>query len=263
MMDRSRISACSYPIRVRPLDEIFGIIRDAGYLKVDLWGGPPHYTHDPPCDVPALKARAAAYGLTIANLGTYPGRRFHEVGYEAEMAEMRRAIDNAAMLGCRSIRVCPGDGEDPSIVAELIPFFTKSASYAETRGVRLGMENHRGSIAADPLAVMPLVHAVDSAFFGILYEPANLMACRIDYRDAYHAFRGHIVHVHVKDSRWVGDRYERTMLGDGEVDIEWMVGALEADGYDGDYALEFEIEQTVPVHEGLPVWLDVFSRVGS
>ena len=261
-MDLERVSACTYAVREEPLDYTFRLIADSGYRKVDLWGGPPNYSNDPAeCDIPALQGKAESYGLRIANLGTYAGRRFHELGHAAEMEEMRRAVDNAASLGSRSIRVCPGEGEDPAIIPDLIPFFEASAEYAAERGVYLGMENHAGSIAARPTDIMRLIKAVDSPNFGILYEPANLMACRVDYKEAHAAFAGHITHVHVKDSRWREGAYERTDIGEGDVDVTWVVRTLEADGYTGDYALEFEIERTVPVETGFPAWLEYFRSI--
>ena len=45
------------------------------------------------------------------------------------------------------------------------------------------------------------------------------------------------------------------MLGEGDVDCAWVIRTMEADGYRGDYALEFEIEDRVPIAEGLPKWL--------
>ncbi len=261
-MNLERISTCTYPIREEPLDYTFSLIAESGYRKVDLWGGPPNYSNDPAeCNIQALKEKAESYGLRIANLGTYPGRKLHEEGYDAEMLEMRRAIDNAAILGSRSIRVCPGHGEDPSIIPDLIPFFKESAEYASDKDVYLGMENHQGSIAAFPTVIMGLVRAVDSPYFGILYEPANLMACKVDYQEAHAVFAGPITHVHVKDCHWIGDTYERTDLGQGDVDIAWVVRALEADGYTGDYALEFEIERSIPVEVGFPAWLEYFSAI--
>jgi sugar phosphate isomerase/epimerase len=238
------------------------VISNAGYKKVDLWGGPPNYASDPAeCDVSGIKATAARYGVTVANLGTYAGRTFHKVGHDAEIQIMRHDIDNAVTLGARSIRVSPGHGEDPSIIDELVPFFKESAAYAAEKGVYLGMENHKGSIACNPEAVMRLVDAVGSPYFGILYEPANLMACEVDYKKAYELFRDHVVHVHVKDSHWVNGEYERTMLGDGDVDVPWVVRTLDGDGYAGDYALEFEIEKKVPIEEGLPAWLRYFQSI--
>ncbi len=262
-MELNRISGCTYPVRNEPLEYTFGLFAGAGYRKIDLWGGPPNYSNDPEeCDILGLKGAAAGFGLSIANLGTYPGRKLLDVGYEAELREMHRAIDNAVLLGSRSIRVSPGYGEDASIIPYLIGYFEESAAYAAEGDIFLGMENHQGSIAADPDNIMRLVDAVGSSHFGILYEPANLMACRVDYKSAYEKFAGHVTHVHVKDSRWDGDRYERTMLGEGEVDLEWLVRTLEADGYEGDYALEFEIEERVPVEQGLPAWLSYFCGIG-
>ena len=255
-MDINRFSACTYAVRNDPLDSAFGLVSRSGFHKVDLWGGPPNYFNDPgACDIAGIKRKASAYGLRIANLGTYPGQKLLEVGHDVEMREMKWAIDNAVSLGARSIRVHPGSGEDAGIIPELIPFFVESARYAEARKVYLGMENHKGSISGDPEAIMRLVRAVASPWFGILFEPANLMHCKVDYREAYRVFRGSIVHIHLKDSRWIGGTYECTMLGEGDVDCGWVISTLESDQYSGDYALEFEIEDRVPIGEGLPKWL--------
>ena len=258
-MDPSRISTCSYPVRERDLDYTFNLISQSGYRKVDLWGGPPNYSSDPSvCDPAGLKHKAEQYGLRVANLGTYPGRGFFDVGEESELREMRRTIDIACFLGSRSIRVSPGQGEDPAIAEAMVSFFRQSAAYATEKDVFLGVENHAGSIAANPEIVMRLVTAVDSPYFGILYEPANLMACGVDYHEAYGMFKGWITHVHVKDSHIVDGKYERTMLGDGEIDWAWVTAVLEDAGYTGDYALEFEIEDRYPIETNLPKWLEYF-----
>lgn len=262
-MHLNRISACNYPVRDRDLDSTFALIRQSGVTKIDLWGGLPNYSNDPEeCDVAALKQKAKEHGLQIANLGTYPGGKLLDVGPEAELVEMQRAIDNAAFLGARSIRVSPGKGEDPAIIGELTPFFQHSAAYAEANGVFLGMENHGGSIAGNPDACLRLCSAVGSAHFGVLFEPANLMHCGVGYREAYQVFGAHVTHIHVKDSHVVDGKYERTMLGEGDIDYAWVVDAMERDGYAGDYALEFEIQDRVPIEEGLPKWLEYFRQLG-
>ncbi len=255
-MELDRLSACTYPVREDTLDNTFALVSRAGFRKADLWGGPPNYANDPSvCDMAGIKAKAAEYGLRVANLGTYPGLKLLEVGHVSEMREMRWAIENAAFLGARSIRVHAGSGEDPEIIPKLIQFFAEASRYAARYHVHLGVENHKGSISGDPDLIMRLVRAVGSPSFGILFEPANLMQCRVDYREAYRVFRGSIVHVHLKDSRWVGDTYERTMLGEGDVDWGWVTRSLADDGYIGDFALEYEIQDTVPIAEGLPKWL--------
>jgi len=254
-MNIDRISACTYAVRTDPLDSTFGMLSRSGFRCVDLWGGLPNYSNDPgACDIAGIRKKAAAHGLRVANLGTYPGQKLLENGHDAEMQEMTWAIDNAVALGARSIRVHPGSGEDPGIIPSLVPFFTESARYAAGKRIFLGMENHAGSIAGNPDAVMKLVRAVNSPWFGILYEPANLMHGKVDYKAAYRAFKGSIVHIHLKDGRWVGGRYELTMLGEGDVDCAWVISTMEADGYTGHYALEFEIEGGIPIAEGLPKW---------
>ncbi|NOY81987.1 MAG: sugar phosphate isomerase/epimerase [Kiritimatiellaeota bacterium] len=264
-MEHLRISACTYPVRDRPLDVVFRLFADAGFRKIDLWGGPPNYSVDPDeCDPRALRDTAAQFGLTIANLSTYPGREFladDSNTREYEMEVMRRTIDLARFLGARSIRVSPGRGEDPAIVEPLVPLFREAADYAEEKEVGLGMENHKGSIAGCPEVCMELVRRVGSPFFGVLYEPANLMQAGVDYRQAYETFRGAIVHVHVKDSRVRGGRYERTVLGRGDVDIPWIVSRLAEDGYRGDFALEYEIGDKVPIEHGLPRWFEYFAAI--
>ncbi len=266
-MERSRISACTYPVRDWPLDAAFRLFADAGFRKIDLWGGPPNYSIDPDeCDPRALRDQAAEFGLTVANLSTYPGRDFLAEDSGARRHEketMRRTIDLARFLGARSIRVSPGRGEDPAIVERLVPLFREAADYAEEKEVYLGMENHKGSIAGRPEVCMDLVHQVGSPFFGVLYEPANLMQCGVDYRLAYETFRGAIVHVHIKDSRVRDGQYERTMLGRGDVDIPWIVSRLTADGYRGDFALEYEIRDKVPIDQGLPQWFRYFTAMES
>ncbi len=258
-MDLDRISACTYALRDRDLDFTFALIAAAGFRNVDLWGGPPNYSNKPAeCSMAVIRQKADRHNVKIANLGTYAGRRIFEDGEDAEWTEMTAAIDNAAALGARSIRVCPGRGEDPRVIPALVPFFRKAAAYASQKGVFLGMENHMGSIAGNPDAVMQLVRAVDSPHFGILFEPANLTHCGVDPHAAYSIFRGWIVHVHVKDCRLTDGHYERCMLGEGVLDYEWIVGMLEKDGYQGHYALEYEIEKTVPIEKGLPLWLEYF-----
>lgn len=264
-MDTERISGCTYPVREEDLDYTFDLFRSAGFTKLDLWGGLPNFSTDPEeCDPVALRDKAAAHGLRIANLGTYPGRKFiaeDPAEVEAELAEMERTIDIAVLLGSRSIRVSPGHGEDPAIVDQLVPLFQQSAAYATEKGVYLGMENHKGSIAGIPDVCADLARRVGSAHFGVLYEPANLMAAGVDYLQAYEEFRGLVTHVHVKDSRWRDGKYARTMLGEGDVDLPWLIEELTKDGYEGDFALEFEIEKIVPIEEGLPKWFEHFASL--
>lgn len=264
-MDINRISACTYPMREHPYDYALKVLADSGVHRADLWGRTPHFPEDPTEeDLLAIEAASQQTGVTIANLGSYPGAEFssddpHE--RTTALAHMKQIIDAAARFGCLSIRVMPGRGEDPAIIDTIAPLMAESAEYAEQAGVRLGMENHRGSIAGNPDHALQLCRAVGSPWFGVLYEPCNLLHGGVDYRAAFDQLKDCIVHVHVKDGRVTDDGFERVHLGEGDVDPAWVVEALEGIGYRGDYALEYEIQDIEPVETGLPRWVELFGTI--
>jgi len=71
-----------------------------------------------------------------------------------------------------------------------------------------------------------LCEAVGSAFFGVLYDPCNLMQAGTDYRAALETFGPHITHVHLKDGfAAAGGEWERCELGKGEIDFGWVRAA--------------------------------------
>ncbi len=263
-MDESRISACTYPLREQAVEYALEVIADSGIKKVDLLGRMPHFSEDPSeFSLDKLQYTAQSMGLQIANLGSYPGAAFSddsEATRQAELEKMRATIDAAAELGCRSIRVMPGHGEDPAIIEQVAPLMAESAAYAQQRGILLGMENHGGSIAGNPAHAKQLCAAVDSAYFGVLYEPCNLLHGQVDYKQAFEVLADYIVHIHIKDGRWRDGEFRRTHLGEGDVDIEWVVAAMESIGYTGDYALEYELPED-PVESSLARWYEYFKSV--
>ena len=97
----------------------------------------------------------------------------------------------------------------------MAPHFKEAAEYAEKLDIYMGIENHGGEISGNPKACREISEKVGSKYFGILYEPSNLMAAGVDYKEAYEAFKDHIVHVHIKDGAYNDEgKWERTMLGD-------------------------------------------------
>ena len=115
----------------------------------------------------------------------------------------------------------------------IIPLFRRAAEHASAAGVFMGFENHGGEVSGDPQRCAECAHpshlptyhlptetmsrrdqfalthvrgtlvrlceAVGSAFFGVLYDPCNLMQAGTDYRAALQTFGPHITHVHLKD----------------------------------------------------------------
>lgn len=264
-MNLERMSSCTYPLREQPVDYALAVTAEAGLGKVDLWGGGTHFKlNTPECNFADLRATAAQHNIRIANLGSYPGRLFaHEdpLLREAELAMLKAVLYAARALGSRSVRVLPGVGEDPAQIERLIPCFAEGAQLAEELGVYMGMENHAGSLAGDPEVVLKLCQGVGSKYFGVLYEPCNLMHGGECYQRAFELLQDYIVHIHIKDGRHGPEGWQRCHLGEGEIDYPWVIKALESTGYSGDYALEYEICDLEPIETGLKKWVATFAAM--
>lgn len=257
-MDMTRISVCSYPFRDLDWSEALPRLQQAGFAQVDLLGRPPHLSLDRAiCDPTAIKGLADSLGLHLANLGTYVGKGFASPEVEVQRAEMillRRTVDIAALYGARSIRVSPGD-DDPTHMDRIVTWFRQAADYASSQNVHLAFETHGGAISGDPKRCAELSDRVGSPYFGVLYDPCNLMHGGVDHRLALWTMREHIAHVHLKDGAVGAEGFHLTMLGAGQVDLRWIIEMLDRIGYDGDLALEYELSSPSP-EEGLPRWLD-------
>ena len=255
-MDMTRVSACSYPLREQDWRTALTVIADAGFDKVDLLGRMPHLSLDPKEWDPGVAMDFMALrGLGLANLGTYVGRGFAHsdcAGREQELQDTRRAIDLAKYFGARSIRVGAGM-DDPRDIERIVPWFQRAAEYAELKGIYMGFETHGGGISGQAKLCADLCQRVGSRYFGVLYDPCNVYHYGEDYRVALSVYQEHVTHVHLKDGRFVDGRWEYTTLGEGDIDIPWVVAQMNAAGYDGFYAVEHELETELP-SVGLRKW---------
>ena len=263
-MDLERISCCTIPLRDKGSEYTFGVIAQAGYKKVDLLGRMPHFDpNDPTYDFEAVMALAERYGLRIANIGSYCGGDFvsdDETARERALAETIAVIDAAALCGARSIRTRPGLPEDVAMIDRMVPYYQRAAEYAAQKGVYMGIENHGGPISGNPELLVELFEKVGSPHFGVLYEPCNLATAGADYKRAFHVMCDHIVHVHVKDTYLVDGKMRVVWLGTGAIDYRWVVANVESLGYEGEYALEYEVHDEPP-ETGVGKWLDWFEKI--
>ncbi len=265
-MDLSRLSTCTFPLKDRPIEQALPVIAAAGYKRIDLLGRMPHFSLDAnECDPVSLQALLQANGLEIANLGTYVGVGLASddvAEQEAALQEMKQALDLAATFGARSIRVFRPHSaiDDPAKIDHIVPWLQQAAAYAASKQVYMGFENHGGPICGDPEQCRLLSAKVGSPYFGVLYDPCNLMGAGTDYRAALDIMQDHITHVHFKDGVVDENGFRRTMLGEGEIDFGWIMGRLDAIGYDGHIATEYELPDPAP-EEGLKIWYEAYQAL--
>ena len=131
----------------------------------------------------------------------------------------------------------------------MVPWFKRSVEYASGKNVYLAFENegvNGKSISGTPEFCVKLSEKIGSPFFGVLYEPGNLMNNGTEYRSALETMKDHVVHCHFKDCKPVEDVCEMQHFGRGVIDFPWIVEQLEDSGYQGDYSLEFELHGVSP-----------------
>ena len=259
-----RLSTCTICLAGAPLGEALEVIADAGFRKIDLLGRMPHFSIDPAeFDVGELERHCARLGLHVAGIGSYFGKDLRkESGADAVEAEVKaagRGIEIAARLGARVIRVGVGDRAHETAFA-LVPFLTEVARLADRHGIRVGVETH-GGITSDPQGMAELCGRVGCGNFGVIYDPCNLLADGVDYRRAYEELRRHVVHVHLKDGRRNESGRRLTHFGEGEIDMAWILKQLDADGYDGEVALEYEIGKVESPRTGLVKWRQRYEQL--
>jgi len=289
IMNMSRVSTCSIALIHHSVDKAFEIIAAAGFTKVDILEKVPHLSLFPDeCNPETVKAAAKAHGLQIANLATYVGggldgrriaysfhgwevpnpEKFTSYGFasddpaeqKTELEQLQRAVDLAVFFGARSIRVVPGN-DRASALDKIVPFFKLAAEYAAENNIYMGVENHSDGIAGTPELAAELVEKVGSPFLGILYEPGNLMHdTGTDYRSALKIMKHHIVHCHFKDCKPASGGYEMQHFGEGAIDFPWIMERLDAVGYDGDVALEYELHSPEP-ERGMKIFYHDFAAL--
>ena len=144
-----------------------------------------------------------------------------------------RAIDAAAAIRADVILV-PffGTGEIESDVhrRRVIEGISRVAPAAEAAGVTLAIENTRPAEEN-----LELIESIDSPAVGVYYDVGNVIPLGYDPASEIETLGGAIAQVHFKDRDRDGSDH---LLGEGEVDFDACVDALEAIGYDEWVVLE-------------------------
>jgi hydroxypyruvate isomerase len=155
---------------------------------------------------------------------------------DKQVADVKKWIDRAAILGAPHIRVfaggIPKDGTIEAAKKACIEQLEECGDYAGKRGIFLGVENH-GGIVAEPDGILEIIRAVKSPWVGINLDTGNF------HTDDPYADLAKIapfaVNVQIKT------QIKRRGSAEAEkADFAKLAGILGAAGYQGWVALEFE-----------------------
>jgi sugar phosphate isomerase/epimerase len=201
------------------IDSVLGDVRALGFDAVDLWGSHLNPDWATAEHVDLAREALARHGLRVCTYATW-----------VDASTVERACEIALQLGTTVL----GAGTS-ALPAELLPVLRE-------HGVRLAIENHPEKTPAALLAKIEsgggtLCATVDTGWWATQgYDPVRA----IDELGEY------VQHVHLKDVKGLGEPHETCRWGEGIVDVEGCVRALQAIAYEGGIAVEHEPEDHDP-----------------
>ena len=216
--------------RFRPLetyeerfDELLTRVRELGFDTVDIWGA--HLGTDWATDEHLAIAQEllARHGLDVATYATWVDPSNIE-----RACELTRGLGTGLIGGGFS-----GEG------AQLVPVL-------RDHDVRLAVENHPEE--KTPADILTKIAGSDG-WLGTTVDTGWWGTHGYDAARAIDELGEHVLHVHLKDVRRVGEPHETCPWGDGVVDVHACVRALQGAGYGGAYTVEHEPEDHDPSDE--------------
>jgi sugar phosphate isomerase/epimerase len=208
------------------------------------------------------------HGLEISSLAYYPNN-LHPDPAERRAANnhLKKVVDAAAKLGVETVGTFVGRDKTKNVPENFREFrrvWPRLVAYAETRGVRIAIENcpmifswdewpGGNNLASTPAAWDEMFSIVPSESFGLNLDPSHLVWLMIDYERAARDYASRLFHVHAKDMEIDRDALYRNgtlslgmgwqiprLPGLGEVDWGRFIGTLYRVGYDGVVSVEHE-----------------------
>jgi L-ribulose-5-phosphate 3-epimerase len=112
----------------------------------------------------------------------------------------------------------------------------KSVRYASVRGVVLALENIGPALVDSVTRAMEYVNDLKSPYLQVYPDIGNLDAVNLNIETELQAGMGHMVGIHVKDTR--KDEIRRIPFGEGRVDFTEAFRVIKSIGYQGPLLVE-------------------------
>lgn len=214
-------------------EEAASFFQELGYRQVEIfstWTGAKFDSSLEPAQFRAIWERR---NLTIVS--------YHLPHVKAgDPASLHAALDQLAIaeaLGS-AIAIFKADTLDT-----LIHHLPEALEDAKSHGIRLVVQNHRGSCLETLDDYARIFASVADPALGAVLEVGHFAGVGISWEDAYPELRERIALVHLKDMR---DR-QPCRWGEGEVDFPALFACLRADNYTGTCVVEYEGPEERPV----------------
>jgi len=200
--------------------------------------------------VRVIKAALDAGGIRVAAIGSPLGKVPVDVPLEQQIERLDRAITLATVFETPLIRIF--SYHPPASNPDVEPASYRDAVMANLReltdrageaDVTLLHENDSGLYGDTIARNVDVLHTIPDPHLAALLDPANyLLTGSTPYPDGYQAVRSRLEYVHVKDAK----DGAVVAAGEGECRFSELLRQMQADGYDGAFALEPHLKSAGP-----------------
>jgi L-ribulose-5-phosphate 3-epimerase len=204
------------------LDEMLARVRGLGFETVDVWGAHLGTSWATGEHLTIARETLDRHGLRVATYATW-----------VDPSNVGRACELARGLGTHVIGA--GFSGEPEALAPVL----------REHDVRLAVENHPERTPREVLAKIDR----SGGTFGTTVDTGWWGTQGYDAIRAIDELAEHVLHVHLKDVRAVGEPHDTCPWGEGVVDVEGCVRVLQGFAYAGALVIEHEPEDHDPSDE--------------
>lgn len=237
------------------LEEAIRLIAEAGYDGVEILLDEPHLYPPTATEDEIARVRDALdeHDVAVSNCNAFmltAIEDFHHPSFVEPDAEYRReridytldAVETTAALGCDYLSIEPG-GPIPAgksrewAMDVFVEGLREVLASAESVGVDVLVEPEPDLLVETSAQFHELQERIDSPRLKCNFDAGHFFCVDEDPAALVADLNAETRHYHLEDIP--ADRaHEHTQLGDGAMDIEGFLGAVEATGYDGFVTVE-------------------------
>jgi sugar phosphate isomerase/epimerase len=231
-----RVSFSTIALIEHPVESVIELAAGWGFDGIDLCVSPRGHIASDACDrtVADLRRRADAYGLRIAGLYGYGGRRLIGAECAGDEALIRAEIRCAALLGATSVRVFAGhEGEAAENAAGFAAALRPLCAEAQGRGIRIVLPNHN-DLAGTASRAAVLFRLLGHGSAGLIFNGPTLELAHHDPLAEMELAWPLIDRIELKDFRRdAAGRPIPVALGEGEASLRPLLARLAARNFGG------------------------------
>lgn len=234
------VGLCTISNGEASVETVLTAAAEAGYDGVEIWGKAPHVGERTTAESERIVETAREHALEIPVYGSY--LRAGADDFRDGLATELRAAES---LGADLIRVWAGTQEYgdhaeahwEAVVEDLASLADRAAD----RGIGVTVEHHAGTLTSSATGARRLVEAVDRGTLGLNYQPSfSLPPEKIIANARDLGSLSNNAHVQAVPEQ---NGEDRCLLEDAYFDVEAVLEALSAEGFDGYVNVEFVTDE--------------------